>query len=72
MPDEKTRLELGLWGVYARKETVDERFVVDCRRAGLHCYAYVVNEPERATQLASWGIDGLVSDDPATIRKAFA
>lgn len=68
IPDEATRAALGLRGVFARTESVDERFVVDSRRAGLQCYAYTVNDPERAAQLARLGVDGIISDDPGTVR----
>lgn len=69
LPDDSLRMELGLWGVFAPNDSVDERFLVDCRRAGLHCYAYVVNEPERGRELARWGVDGLISDDPGALRE---
>jgi glycerophosphoryl diester phosphodiesterase len=68
VPDDAVRAEHGLWGIFARTESVDERFIVDCRRAGLHCWAYTVNDPARAAELASWGIDGIISDDPAAVR----
>lgn len=70
VPEDMLRTELGLWGVFAPDADVDERFLVDCRRAGLHCYVYVVNEPGRFRQLAAWGIDGVISDDPGAIRGA--
>ena len=68
LPDEAIRTELGLSGVFARAESMDERFVVDCRRSGLGVFAYVVNDVESARRLASIGVDGLISDDPAIVR----
>ncbi|MGQ0722784.1 MAG: glycerophosphodiester phosphodiesterase [Candidatus Eiseniibacteriota bacterium] len=70
LPDETAARELGLWGVFPPHEIVDERWVVNCRRGGLHAWAYTVNDPARATQLAKWGIGGIISDDPAAVRGA--
>lgn len=68
LPETEQVQALGLWGVFARHESVDERMIVEGRRAGLHVYAYTVNDAHRATQLAAWGLDGLISDDPASVR----
>lgn len=59
---------LGLWGVFARGESIDERFIVECRRSGLAVFAYTVNDPGRAQELARLGVEGLISDDPEAIR----
>jgi glycerophosphoryl diester phosphodiesterase len=61
---------LGLRGIFARHESIDERYVVDCRRLGLALYAYPVNDPRRALELARLGVEGLISDDPGALRKA--
>lgn len=60
---------LGLWGIFAREESIDERYVVDCRRLGLQLYAYTVNDPQRALALAKLGVEGIISDDPGAIRR---
>jgi glycerophosphoryl diester phosphodiesterase len=41
---------------------------VDCRRLGLALYAYPVNDPRRAVELARLGVEGLISDDPGALR----
>jgi len=70
LPDSKQRMELDLWGVFARWESVDARFLAECRAAELCCYAYTVNDPERAADLARLGVDGIISDDPGKVRAA--
>ena len=43
--------------------------VVDAaHEAGLVVNAWTVNEPARMEELASWGVDGLITDDPALAR----
>jgi len=61
---------LDLWGVFARWEAVDARFLDACRRVGLRCYAYTVNDPARAGHLAELGVDGIISDDPEAVMPA--
>lgn len=39
---------------------------------GKKAWAYTVNEPEQARRLVRAGIDGLITDDPATLRAAIA
>jgi len=70
LPPQATRTPLGLWGLFARQEDVDERFVMECRREGLGLYAYPVNDPARAAALAALGIEGIISDDPSAVRAA--
>ena len=70
LPDEAERSALELWGVFSPDASVDERWADACRDAGLACFVYTVNEPERAATLARWGIDGIISDDPAAVRPA--
>jgi glycerophosphoryl diester phosphodiesterase len=72
LPDARQRAELDLWGVFARWESVDARFLGDCRAAELRCYAYTVNDPEAAADLARLGVDGIISDDPGRLRAALA
>ena len=72
LPAEELARTLGLWGVFARTESVDERFVVDCRRAGLNVYAYVVSDPETSARFSKIGVGGLISDDPGALAGASA
>jgi len=44
--------------------------VQQVRAAGLGLYAWTVNKPDLARQLAGLGVDGITTDDPALIRKA--
>jgi glycerophosphoryl diester phosphodiesterase len=70
VPDAVERDALGLWGIFARWESVDARFLGECRAAGLKCYAYTVNDPEHAGALAALGVDGVISDDPGRLWSA--
>lgn len=38
------------------------------QEAGLPLLAYTINEPERAKQLLTWGVDGFFSDEPDVIK----
>lgn len=68
LPPEELVSYLGLWGIFAREESIDERYVVECRRLGLALHAYTVNDPQRAVALAQLGVEGIISDDPGAIR----
>lgn len=39
---------------------------------GLKVWVYTVNEPAQANQLLDWGVDGLISDNPALIWRTLA
>lgn len=39
-------------------------FVKSVKHQGFLLYAYTVNEPERAQELESWGVDGIFTDYP--------
>jgi glycerophosphoryl diester phosphodiesterase len=69
-PAEAMRDALGLWGVFAREESIDGRFADRCRGARLALFAYTVNDPARAEKLAAHGVEGFISDDPGAIRSA--
>lgn len=40
------------------------------KAAGYELYCYTVNDAEAAKKLFSWGVDGLITDDPALIQPA--
>lgn len=50
---------------------IDEELVAAVHARGTKLIAWTENDPVRAHQLASWGVDGLCTDVPATIRAAF-
>ncbi|MCA9753382.1 MAG: glycerophosphoryl diester phosphodiesterase [Gemmatimonadetes bacterium] len=62
---------LGLSGMFAPHDRIDERFVVECRRLGLSLFAYTVNDPGRAELLLALGVEGIISDDPRALRPHF-
>jgi len=50
---------------------IDEALVRAAHDRGVKVIAWTENDPVRAHLLASWGVDGLCTDVPATIRAAF-
>ena len=50
---------------------LDEALVIAAHERGAMVIAWTENDPVRAKLLASWGVDGLCTDVPATIRAAF-
>ncbi|QJR35014.1 glycerophosphodiester phosphodiesterase [Gemmatimonas groenlandica] len=50
---------------------IDEALVISAHERGTKVIAWTENDPVRAHLLASWGVDGLCTDVPATIRAAF-
>ena len=49
-----------------RKELIDE-----AHRLGREVATWTVNSASQMTQFAEWGIDGLISDDPALLYRTF-
>lgn len=49
---------------------LDEATIREAHRAGLAVSTWVVNEPEVALKLASWGVDSIASDYPDRIIEA--
>ncbi|WP_396199871.1 glycerophosphodiester phosphodiesterase [Gemmatimonas sp.] len=52
-------------------QLIDEALVLAAHERGVKVIAWTENDPVRAHLLASWGVDGLCTDVPATIRAAF-
>lgn len=50
---------------------IDAGLVLAAHERGAKIIAWTENDPVRAHLLASWGVDGLCTDVPATIRAAF-
>jgi glycerophosphoryl diester phosphodiesterase len=61
-----------LGGVCVRERLLDERLVALLRERADAVLAWTVNSPARARELASWGVDGLVTDDRALLERAGA
>lgn len=51
---------------------VTRRFIARAHRDGLGVFVWTVNRPDRARRLFDWGVDGLVTDAPARIRRLLA
>jgi glycerophosphoryl diester phosphodiesterase len=43
-------------------ETLNEPLVAEIKDSGLRILAYTVNDPERARELAQWGVDAICTD----------
>jgi glycerophosphoryl diester phosphodiesterase len=51
-------------------ELVDKAWVESCRKKGQQMYVWTVNDPKVAVQLAEWGVNTLITDNPELIREA--
>jgi glycerophosphoryl diester phosphodiesterase len=60
---------LNLDGVGFHRLYVNDFALLIAKKTGLFSYAYTVNRPDGARQLGDRGIDGVVSDYPASILK---
>lgn len=54
-----------------RYDLVRPELIEEVHRAGRQVMVWTVNEPSRMQQLAQWGADGLISDDPALLYRTF-
>jgi glycerophosphoryl diester phosphodiesterase len=52
--------------------TVDRVLIERCHAAGLQVNTWTCNDPERAIELAGWGIDGICTDEPDVMVAALA
>ena len=70
----RTAMELGCFSVHVREGNLGGRAAEAVRKAGFRLAAFTVNDPARARELWSWGVDALFSDVPdvllAVARKA--
>jgi glycerophosphoryl diester phosphodiesterase len=48
--------------LHANHKTLDERLVTEIKDSGLWILVYTVNDPERARELAQWGVDAICTD----------
>lgn len=51
---------------------LDADFIVQAHAAGKHVVAWTVNDAERLRAFESWGVDGVITDDPGAARDALA
>jgi len=56
--------ELPIRVVLPRHDFVQPPFVEEVHGHGLQIMTWTVNSPRHMQQLANWGVDGLISDDP--------
>ncbi len=59
---------LGLQGLDVHHSMVDEHFATLVLRRGLSLWAWTVNDPARARDLAALGVAAITTDDPGAIR----
>jgi glycerophosphoryl diester phosphodiesterase len=50
-------------------EILDQEFVGKVRQSGLLLYVWTVNDPARAKELISWGVDGITTDRAAWMKQ---
>jgi glycerophosphoryl diester phosphodiesterase len=48
--------------LHADHRKVTQQLVREIRAAGLYLLVYTVNEPDRALELAHWGVDAICTD----------
>ena len=61
-----TRLGCHGWHLHAR--LVTPAWVRRAHEAGMNLYVWTVDDERQARRLARWGVDGLFTNDPATLR----
>jgi glycerophosphoryl diester phosphodiesterase len=55
--------------LHAHEARLDEQTVDTIKATDVGLYAYTVNDPERATTLLNWGVDGVFTDHPQQMLK---
>jgi glycerophosphoryl diester phosphodiesterase len=63
--------ELPLRVFLPQYELVDEKLIREVHTRGFKIFTWTVNGEEDMRQLAAWGIDGLISDDPRLLSRTF-
>jgi glycerophosphoryl diester phosphodiesterase len=54
-----------------RHDLIESGLIEEMHSAGRQVMTWTVNSPRRMRQLAEWGIDGLISDDPQSLYQTF-
>lgn len=62
---QKTASEIGAVVVALYDKSVDESVVTAVHESGLQIMVWTVNDPDRAAELRTWGVDHLCTDNPA-------
>jgi len=54
--------------INGNRDDLKREFIEDIIDEGYGIMAYTVNNPMRANELISWGVDGVFTDEPDVIR----
>jgi glycerophosphoryl diester phosphodiesterase len=54
---------------YGRVQVVDTRFIAAAHRRGLAVHVWTIDEPAQMERLLDLGVDGLMTDRPATLKE---
>lgn len=65
-----TRLDVNFLGLNAN--SISDKLVDRAHKADMEVYAWTVNDPANMSAMLSRGVDGLITDRPATCRKVIA
>ncbi len=63
-------VDLGARAVHPADADVDAEYVRAAHGQGLEVNVWTVDDPDRIRQLARWGVDGVITNDPAQARSA--
>jgi len=64
--------ELGAWSLHCHRRLASRELAAAARDAGRPLLAYTVNDPAEARRLFGYGISGVFTDFPGTLRRALA
>jgi glycerophosphoryl diester phosphodiesterase len=56
--------------IHPQDEQVTPTLLARARRRGLLVSSWTINDPDRVAELAAGGVDGIMADDPAELRRA--
>jgi glycerophosphoryl diester phosphodiesterase len=48
---------------------LDKNFILEMKKNNLKCYCWTVDDPMRASELLTWGIDGVTTNKPKELRQ---
>ena len=71
-PEEAKRwTELPIFAFIPHHSLVSQLLVDEVHARGLQLFTWTVNQSTKLLRLASWGVDGLISDDPKLLAETF-